>query len=273
MSHTNWVFTLNNYTKEEVELLAKTDKLKYIFYGKETAPETGTPHLQGYFVTTKKVRRASFKKWLPRAHVEAMGGTLADNDKYCSKEEGVETFERGEKPRDRKRNLMDWHEIADYAKRGKFTELLEEYPMAYIRYDRALHRIHQDFQDVPAELDTLDNLWYYGPPGTGKTTKAYRENPGAYIKMANKWWDDYITEDVVIIDDLDHQSSRISHLLKQWTHKVKYRGEYKGGSRMMRPKKIIVTSNYTPEELWPDDPMLAEAVRRRFKFVHFTLKF
>lgn len=31
---------------------------------------------------------------------------------------------------------------------------------------------------------------------------------------------------------------------------------------------IVVTSNYTPEELWPDDPELLRAIRRRFKVEH-----
>lgn len=33
-------------------------------------------------------------------------------------------------------------------------------------------------------------------------------------------------------------------------------------------EKFIVTSNYTPEELWPNDPVLATAVKRRFKMIY-----
>ena len=40
----------------------------------------------------------------------------------------------------------------------------------------------------------------------------------------------------------------------------------------MRPKRIIITSNYEPEEIF-EDKMTIEAIRRRFKFEHFNLPF
>jgi len=39
----NFVFTLNNYTTEEVELVKEWD-CKYLIFGKEIG-ESGTPHL------------------------------------------------------------------------------------------------------------------------------------------------------------------------------------------------------------------------------------
>lgn len=40
-------------------------------------------------------------------------------------------------------------------------------------------------------LDVLTNEWIYGPTGTGKSRMARRENPEAFIKNPNKWWDGY----------------------------------------------------------------------------------
>lgn len=271
MSSTNFVFTLNNYTPDEEKTLSESDSIRYVLYGREVAPETGTPHLQGYLVLHKKSRISALKKLLPRAHFEIMRGGFDDNTTYCSKSGDV--YSRGDRPKDKRRNLTDWHEIAEHAKRGNFRQILDENPMVYIRYDRALRRIQSDFQDVPKKLDFMDNLWYYGPPGTGKTTKAYEEFPDAYIKENNKWWDGYTNQAVVIIDELELTDTYMAHFLKRWCQPQYFRGETKGGSMMLRPEKVIITSNYTPEEIWKEDPVCAEAVRRRFNFVYFGLKY
>lgn len=47
------VLDLNNYSEEEVQNIqdsVKNEKLgiKFLIFGKEVAPTTGTPHLQGY---------------------------------------------------------------------------------------------------------------------------------------------------------------------------------------------------------------------------------
>jgi len=74
----NWVFTLNNYKDEDLARLAKPyEQVKYIAYGKEIAPGTGTPHLQGYVVCWEPQRLSFFKKQIPRAHLEPMRGRLS----------------------------------------------------------------------------------------------------------------------------------------------------------------------------------------------------
>jgi len=93
----NWVFTLNNYKDEDVQRLVNPyEQVKYIAYGKEIAPNTGTPHLQGYIMCWEPQRMSFFKKQLPRAHMEPMRGRLQDNDKYVEKEGDLTTW--GQKP-------------------------------------------------------------------------------------------------------------------------------------------------------------------------------
>lgn len=63
----NWRFTLNNWRQEDFEFLDKLHldgKVKYIIYGKEIAPTTGTPHLQGFLQLPKKLRLGGVKKLL-----------------------------------------------------------------------------------------------------------------------------------------------------------------------------------------------------------------
>jgi len=33
-------------------------------------------------------------------------------------------------------------------------------------------------------------------------------------------------------------------------------------------ERFIITSNYMPSDLWPLDPVLVEAITRRFRFIH-----
>jgi len=59
----NWVFTLNNYTDDDIDRLANPyEQVKYIAYGKEIAPTTETPHLQGYLCCWEPQRLSFFKK-------------------------------------------------------------------------------------------------------------------------------------------------------------------------------------------------------------------
>lgn len=48
----NWCFTLNNYTLKEYEAL-QNQECRYLLMGKEIAPTTGTPHIQGYIQLNK----------------------------------------------------------------------------------------------------------------------------------------------------------------------------------------------------------------------------
>jgi len=63
----NWRFTLNNYRQEDFEHLDELNHqghFKYLIYGKEICPTTGTPHLQGFLQLKKKQRFTGLKKLL-----------------------------------------------------------------------------------------------------------------------------------------------------------------------------------------------------------------
>lgn len=121
-------------------------------------------------------------------------------------------------------------------------------------------------------------MWFYGPAGTGKSMQARiigMQEGGYYLKAQNKWWDGYQNEPVVIIDDLD--TSILSHYLKIWGDRYSFHGETKGGTLPIPCKKIIVTSNYSIEELLRKDSRngdvdveLWHAIKRRYKEVFFN---
>ena len=98
-----WVFTLNNYTEDDLKFLSSkfsAEPEKYYFiYGKEVAPTSGTPHLQGYIKSRVKSKSGPLQKWRPftefapikRAHWQRAKGNLESNFHYCSKEGNFET--------------------------------------------------------------------------------------------------------------------------------------------------------------------------------------
>lgn len=96
------VFTLNNYTEEEVQgIVSKCQEfysnncLDFAIVGKEVAPTTNTPHLQG-FINLKtsflKAKCGTPTKWrslipaLGRSHMENAYGSDHQSEDYCSKE-------------------------------------------------------------------------------------------------------------------------------------------------------------------------------------------
>ena len=80
-----WVFTLNNYTDQEVEQL-KLLECEYLVFGYETAPETGTPHLQGYMTFTSRKTMPTLKRLLnDRYYFSVSRGSVAEASEYCKK--------------------------------------------------------------------------------------------------------------------------------------------------------------------------------------------
>lgn len=260
----NWCFTLNNYTEAELDEIAHLvpDKLSYVAYAKETAPTTGTPHLQGFLRSAKKCRMSGLSKLMPRASFSIMKGTIPQNITYCSKEAPL--LEIGERPRDAREAGKQEKERWKRARLAIEENRLDEVPDdIYIRYVNSIPKIQALARKNPGPIDTLDNYWYYGKTGSGKSTKAMTHGE-YYRKACNKWWCGYKDEPVVIIDDIGRTHEYLGDHLKIWADHNDFRAETKGGSIIIRPKTIVVTSNYSIEQLFVD-PNVSEPLLRRFK--------
>lgn len=124
---------------------------------------------------------------------------------------------------------------------------------------------------LPDDVDECVGLWVTGESGSGKSyyarTADKREN--IYLKMMNKWWDGYKNEPVVILDDIAPDHNYIAYYLKIWLDRYAFNGEIKGGTITMRPKRIIITSQYSIEEIF-HEARDAVAIRRRCKVVNWT---
>lgn len=272
--HRGFSFTLNNYTEDEIVQIKAIDA-RYLCYGKELAPETGTPHLQGYVYFINARRCASVLALLPiRAHVEISKGTAGQNRTYCEKD--GDFYEQGECPVDGRTkgdlSADRWADIVRLSRLGDFEQILAKYPAEYGTRLRSLEYLHSK---RPRDLSTLEgdgpfHEWFVGPTGCGKSRRARVENPGAYIKEPeSRWWDDYDDEEVVIIDDFDKFQVAQGGNMKRWLDRYPFQAEIKGGMKLIRPKKIVVTSQYRPCEIW-DDEKTVDAIMRRVKLVELS---
>lgn len=257
----HWVFTLNNYSAADLEKL-RTAEYTYLVVGREKG-ESGTPHLQGYIAFGTKRRMP--KKLLSRAHWEVMRGTPAQAAEYCKKEGDYEEYGQmpetgGEKEKRR------WEEALSAAKRGKFEEVPADIA---IRYHSNLRKIHAEHAPRPEPISKLEHQWIYGDTGVGKTTRAREENPKAYLKGANKWWCGYAGEEVVIIEEWSPDHHVLAHHLKQWADHWPFRAEVKGGSAEIRPRKIVITSNYSIDDCFQRQQD-REPLKRRFCQIKIT---
>lgn len=261
MTSRRWCFTLNNYTPEEEAALQQLE-CRYMVYGREVA-STGTPHLQGFVVFPSNKRDAAVRRLLPRAHVEAARGTTEQAVTYCKKDGNF--WEGGNVPQERsaagKRERDTWNDAYDSAKRGAFDEIPGYVAM---RCYRTMREVARDHMVPPPDLDDVCGLWLWGEAGVGKSRTARERFPDFFNKPINKWWDGYQDEPVILLDDFDPSHRVLAHHLKIWADRYAFVGEIKGYARSMRPQKIVVTSQYSPDTIWSDDPEALAAIRRRF---------
>jgi len=263
MSRTrNFIFTWNNYgpTAEGVVQGLPT---RYLVYGREVAPTTGTPHLQGYLSFANARTLPSLRRLLPGVHIDAARGSASQNRAYCIK--GGDFYERGVVPACRQdagaRENERWDDALAAAKLGRLEEIDSD---IVVRYYGALKRIRSDFGPPPANAPTTAGIWIHGLAGCGKTRTVRERYPEAYLKGANKWWCGYEEEEVVLLDDIDpSHASWIGRFLKIWGDRYPFRAELKGGSVMIRPLKFIITSQYSIEQVFTDTET-REALNRRY---------
>jgi len=272
----SYCFTINNFTEEEYEHL-KTVPCIYACFQCEVAPETLTPHIQGYIYFKEKKSLAFLKRTVnARAHYEAAAGTPQQNRTYCSKEGGTRFYEMGDIPTQGARN--DLAVVAKMINEGStMKNVAIEHPEAFIKFSTGLIRykaLSSPRRDFKTEV-----FWYYGPTGAGKSYRASREaGPDAYYKMGgNKWWDMYDGHENVIIDDCRRDMCTFNELLRlldRYPHRV----EVKCASVEFVAKRVWITCPFSPRELWRNEDGaeredIGQLIRRVDHVVHFPRMF
>lgn len=270
----NWCFTLNNYGDDDVATIGAICH-RYCIMGKEVG-EHGTPHLQGFMCFKSQRTFTQVQKLFKplKTHIEKARGDIESNVVYCSKDNDIMEF--GQRPLsapdkgaiERKR----WQDAYTLAKEGKFKLIDERILIPYCRNLQHLYNMHRAEQPLPM-LDGLAHEWHWGVTGAGKSYGVRLAHPEYFLKPLNKWWDGYDFEKVVLIEDVDPtHANKFGAMLKVWCDRYPFRAEVKSSTIYIRPEKIIITSNYSIKDVFPDAAMHTPLLRR-FKVHHYAKPF
>lgn len=294
----HWVGTWNSYPDDWEEAFVNIrNQVTYYVAGKEVAPTTGTPHIQFYIAYKKKVTFNTVSRHLRRAAwIYIKLGTVAQASNYCKKGEApwkplreqdplfginAQVKEFGDLPSEQhekggKATEEVWENNMKLAKKKKFDEMTPSHQILhYDKYRKYEVRTRKKPEALTWLRGESPNLWIYGPHGCGKSRKVYLEYPDAYRKMLNKWWDGYEEGQTVVIEDVGKSHAEwIGDFLKQWADIYPFMAEWKGGvyTCYLRPPLVIVTSNYHPAELWPDEKV-REPIMDRFQMLHMNVRY
>lgn len=256
MKTRNFVFTVNNFTEENVqELLKLESEVDYMIVGEEIG-ESGTPHLQGYVRFKSQRSIAGIVKVLP-GHIEVAGGSPMSNFNYCSKD--GKFWELGQRPKG-KGKRTDLDEIKALVKEpGTTLEKIYEVAQGYqaFRMGEIGIGIYTPKRNWPMVVE-----WYWGPTGSGKTRKAVDGNPEAWVSGRDlKWWNGYERQETVIFDDFRADFCKFHELLRI-LDRYPYRVEVKGGSRELVARKIIITCPKNPRDVYKTREDIDQLLRR-----------
>lgn len=172
MKARRWCFTWNNYTKENVDYLKEipANKADFIIFGFERAPETDTPHLQGYVefstplaMSTVKTRLDPMLKKKSTVHIESAYKNRNANVNYVSKTEtkdllAIETYgcsfiEVTNKEHNQGART-DWHDKFDFIKdKPDYIEFAERYPEDAIKYHGGVNRLIEAVKQHQNRID------------------------------------------------------------------------------------------------------------------------
>lgn len=264
----DYVFTVNNFSEEDEQqcwaLPWECKDCRYIVVGKEVG-ESGTPHLQGYISFKQPKSLKQLKDFFPTAHFEPRKGTPSQAAEYCKKD--GDFFEWGEIPMDNvakglagaaaMEQLMA--DTLECVRQGDYKSI----PVAATHFIKAAeYRVlkeqeqERDLSTMNYDDDNTPHQWIYGATGRGKSSYVDRlKNAGytVYKKQRNKWWNGYVNQDIVHIEELGpRECQHLGAFMKDWVDRYAFGAETKGGTMEIRPKRIICTSNYSIKECFPE---------------------
>jgi RNA helicase/Putative viral replication protein len=261
-----WIFTLNNYTKEDVEIIEELEcgiekEVRGLQCQSEKAPITETKHLQGMIIFNKAQRGKKVKKIIGnnKVNVRRMEGSIKTNINYTSKskdyDKEADIFITKGTFNVKQGKSAGLSEIIKDLKEGKkIKESIKGKEEAYIRNHVGIkdyRRMHQ--KDRREKTYTIVR---YGQSSTGKSTIWTKDFDSENIYVlkdsngASIWWDGYDGQELSIIDDYNNNLP-LKYMLNLMDH-TPMMVDIKGGTTKFNSKKLLITTNKSPLEWFPN---------------------
>lgn len=287
------------------DILDKTT-VSYYVYQAELCPSTGRRHLQGYFELASP-RRPSGARTLAfnqsrisadiDIYIRVARKSRTDNERYCSKHnsrlEGPYRHDSRESSSTNSGARSNLDKFIQHCRRGGILSAVSADPTTYVRCFRGIRELLL-FDLAERFGDCFRSVKVYvfcGDPGSGKTRRVYHEcrhlpspDSGAVEPGANprrvyplfscnpEWWDGYIGQSVVLIDDFggDIQFRRLLRILDG--HPLIL--PIKSGCCWAAYDTVYITTNLLPidwyKKLFDLHPICYDALKRRIsKFIMF----
>lgn len=273
----NWCFILCNYTPEDEESIAQAvneGHVRFCLYGREIAPTTGTPHLQGYMQFDSMPTLKVLKRMFPRAHFEIARLDYETNAAYCKKDGDYVTLGT---PKGKPRGAP----VSDGVKKTLSVEAIREYGSVRKMIDQRFSVTISDIK-VAREVLAVTKVkrvkptvyWIYGPSGTGKTRLAYHiaektfGEDEVYRNIHTEWFDGYDGQKAIILDDYRWhlKTPMLLALMDRYDLRVPIKGSFVN----VQAEMIIVTTILPPYCGWTVTESIKQLDRRVTKFIALT---
>ncbi len=222
-------------------------------------------HMHAVIALKYKQRKTALIKIYPLWDIRPRRGSIDECKVYLSRD--GEYREMGVKPRG---SLADrWEDTVLCAQEHR---IYDAEPMMIVKFIANLKRIKADFPKKLASLQVKKcHYWVYNPiSDAGKTWYAEHRWPDFFQKdPSTKWWGGYAGEDTVIINNVtpEHMYPRSPlrmSLVSPWADTPAFTSEIKGEEIYIRPKRIVVTSQYTMEKIFDYSTTELGAASTRF---------
>jgi len=269
--------TIFNSTMEEIWKKMKESGLEYGVVGQETCPTTGKRHFHVYGRYEKKKRITAIGK-LYGCHIEYIKKHPVTKEymnyeaqEYCKKDGVYKEFGTPEPAVTREAKPCPFVTCIDLARAGNLDAIRTDFPKMFVIHLAKWKLISGEVQ-AKEMFPNRKCLWIHGLSGIGKSRWVSTNFPSAYRKNAGEiHFERYRDEQTVVIEDImpDHR--------KEWLHPMlmisdiyAYMPKVRYGSVCLRHQLLIVTSNYTIEEVFPFDNSRGgqSPWQRRFIQVH-----